>query len=102
MALAECVAALLARRDCGPLRVRMLGGAAETRLSISELDERSGASLATLSSSYLLRAMVEQLGAAIAVRADAQGSALEITVPHFQAHDDLAAAVARPAAGMMH
>ena len=102
VALAECVAALLARRDCGPLRVRMLGGAAETRLSISELDERSGASLATLSSSYLLRAMVEQLGAAIAVRADAQGSALEITVPHFQAHDDLAAAVARPAAGMMH
>ncbi len=100
VALAECVAALLARRDSGPLHIRMLGGPSETRLSISELDEKSGVSLASLSSGYLLRAMVEQLGAAIALRADATGSSLEITVPHFQA---AATAIPTPAAvGMVH
>jgi two-component sensor histidine kinase len=101
VALAECVAALLARRDCGPLRIRMQDGGSETRLSISELDQKSGASVATLSSGYLLRAMVEQLGASIALRADADGSSLEITVPHFQSANDLAGAV-RPPAAMMH
>jgi two-component sensor histidine kinase len=103
MALAECVAALLSRRDCGLLRIRMVGAPSETRLLISELDEKTGASQATLSSSYLLRAMVEQLGAAIALRADGQGSALEITVPHFATGEDAVAAQAvRPSAGMLH
>jgi len=95
VALAECVAALLARKDSGPLRIRMLGGAAETRLSICELDERSGVALASLASGYLLRAMVEQLGAAIALKADAEGSSLEITVPHFPQSE---AATAKPSA----
>ena len=99
VALAECVAALLARKDCGPLRIRMLGGATETRLAICELDETSGATLASLSSGYLLRAMVEQLGAAIALKADAQGSSLEITVPHAPPPP----VAATPAAvGMLH
>jgi len=103
MALAECVAALLSRRDCGLLRIRMVGAPSETRLLISELDEKTGASQATLSSSYLLRAMVEQLGAAIALRADGQGSALEITVPHFATGEEAVAAEAvRPAIGMLH
>ena len=103
VALAECVAALLARRDSGPLHIRMLAGPSETRLCISELDEKSGASLATLSSGYLLRAMVEQLGAAIALRADAKGSSLEITVPHFPAPAaDLARAAKASAVGMLH
>jgi len=101
MALAECVAALLSRRECGLLRIRMVGAPSETRLLISELDETTGASQATLSSSYLLRAMVEQLGATIALRADGQGSALEITVPHF-ATGSPDPAVARPAVGMLH
>lgn len=103
MALAECVAALLSRRDCGLLRIRMTGAPSETRVLISELDEKTGASQATLSSSYLLRAMVEQLGAAIALRADGQGSALEITVPHYATGEDaVAAEVLRPTAGMLH
>ena len=100
VALAECVATLLARRDCGPLRIRLQDSPSEIRLSIFELDPKSGASVATLSSSYLLRAMVEQLGAAIALHADAQGSSLEITVPHFRAASELAPA--RATAGMVH
>jgi two-component sensor histidine kinase len=99
VALAECIAALLARKDSGPLRIRMLGGPAETRLSICELDEKSGATLASLSSGYLLRAMVEQLGAAIALKADAEGSSLEITVPHFPVSE---AGAAKPSAEMLH
>jgi two-component sensor histidine kinase len=102
MALAECVAALLSRRECGLLRIRMVGGPSETRLLISEFDETTGASQATLSSSYLLRAMVEQLGAAIALRADAKGSALEITVPHFPSGEQAVAQAAHVRAGMLH
>jgi two-component sensor histidine kinase len=102
MALAECVAALLSRRECGLLRIRMTGGRSETRLLIAEFDETTGASQATLSSSYLLRAMVEQLGAAIALRADGQGSALEITVPHFPSGQEAVAEAVRARAGMLH
>jgi two-component sensor histidine kinase len=100
VALAECVAALLARKDSGPLRIRMLRAGAETRLTICELDPASGASIASVSSGYLLRAMVEQLGAAVALKADAQGSSLEITVPHFA--PPAADAAKPPAAGMLH
>jgi hypothetical protein len=46
--------------------------------------------------------MVEQLGAAIALRADGHGSALEITVPHYPSGDHPAAEAVRPAAGMLH
>lgn len=100
VALAECVAALLARKDCGPLRISMLGGAVDTRISICEIDRQTGATLASLSGGYLLRAMVEQLGAAIELKADAQGSALEITVPH--APPPALSSVQPSAAGMVH
>ena len=69
---------------------------------VAELDEKTGVSQATLSSSYLLRAMVEQLGAVIALRTDGQGSSLEITVPHFSSGERSTAEAVRPAAGMLH
>jgi two-component sensor histidine kinase len=82
VALVECISALLARKDAAPLRIRILPGAAETRVAISEIDEASGAALTSLSSGYLLRAMVEQLGAGVSLRADGHGSSLELAVPH--------------------
>ncbi len=97
VALAECVTALLCRKDAGALTIRLEGGGVATRLLVARTDAVSGAELSSLSSGYLLRAMVEQLGAAIALRTDGEGSALEISIPHARP-----AVAERQSAGMLH
>lgn len=78
VALAECLSALLDRP--GTLRLRLGSGGREAEVAISEAGEATGA-LVSVTNGYLLRAMAEQLGAAVSLRADAGGSALVLSLP---------------------
>ena len=80
VALAECLGALMDTGVAGILRVRLLAGGRQAEVAISQAEEADGA-LVTVTNGYLLRAMTEQLGAAVALRADATGSALVLSMP---------------------
>lgn len=90
VALAECLGALFDARVKGPLRIRFNARDHQVEVAISEGADGGDGALVTVSNGYLLRAMTEQLGAEVALRADAEGSALVLSMPR-------PAAVASPA-----
>jgi hypothetical protein len=85
VALAESLSALLDARPAGRLRLTVSERGDHAEVAISEVGETGGQPLVSVSHGYLLRAMAEQLGAAVALRADAAGSALVLSVPRTPA-----------------
>lgn len=83
VALAECLSALLDAGAPGPLRIRLgaLGDRTEVAISQATGAGEAGGSLVSVTNGYLLRAVTEQLGAAVALRTDAAGAALVLTMP---------------------
>ncbi|WP_165844002.1 DUF4118 domain-containing protein [Phenylobacterium kunshanense] len=81
VALAECLGALLEADVAGPLAVRFGADGRQAEVAISEAGQAAEGVLVSVSNGYLLRAMAEQLGAAVALRADAQGAALVLSIP---------------------
>lgn len=84
VALAECLSALFDVGVAGQLRIRVDARGRQAEVAISQTVEGSpeGGALVSVTNGYLLRAMTEQLGAAVALRADAAGSALVLSMPH--------------------
>jgi hypothetical protein len=93
VALAECLGALLDAKVPGRMRIRFDAKARHAEVAISGADEGAEGALVSVSNGYLLRAMTEQLGAALTLRTDAAGSALVLSMPRGGA-----AAEAGPAA----
>ena len=92
VALAECLSTLFDVNVQGTLRIRLDARGRGAEVAISQAGDGSEGALASVTNGYLLRAMTEQLGAAVALRADAAGSALVLSIPRG------AAAGERPAA----
>ena len=92
VALAECLSTLFDVNVQGTLRIRLDARGRGAEVAISQAGDGSEGVLASVTNGYLLRAMTEQLGAAVALRADAAGSALVLSIPRG------AAAGERPAA----
>ena len=53
----------------------------QAEVAISETGAATEGALVSVTNGLLLRAMAEQLGAAVALRADARGSALVLSMP---------------------
>jgi len=81
VALAECLGALFDASVAGGLRIRFGLGGRHAEVAISEAGEGGSGALVSVTNGYLLRAMTEQLGAEVALRADADGSALVLSMP---------------------
>lgn len=81
VALTECLTALLALGAASALKVRLGAGESLTEVAISEAGVEVQGALVSVTNGLLLRAMAEQLGATVALRADAQGSALVLSMP---------------------
>ncbi len=81
VALAECLGALFDTGIKGPLRIRFDARGRYAEVAISEAGEATEGALVSVTNGYLLRAMTEQLGAAVALRADSAGSALVLSIP---------------------
>jgi two-component sensor histidine kinase len=92
VALAECLGALFDAGVKGALQIRFGAQGRQAEVAISEADETGEGALVSVSNGYLLRAMTEQLGAAVALRADAQGSALVLSIPRATAAETGSAA----------
>ena len=87
VALAECLGALMDTGAAGRLRVRLDARGGQAEVAIAETGEGADGALITVTNGYLLRAMTEQLGAAVALRTDAEGSALVLSMPRAGAAD---------------
>lgn len=85
VALAECLAALFDTGVKGALRIRFDARARHAEVAISEAGDGLDSALVSVSNGYLLRAMTEQLGAAVALRADSAGAALVLSIPRAAA-----------------
>lgn len=81
VALAECLGALMDTGASGRLRIRLTGAGKQAEVAISQIGTPADSGLVTVTNGYLLRAMTEQLGAAVALRADAGGSSLVLSMP---------------------
>jgi len=81
VALAECLAALFDTGVNGNLSIRFDARGHRAEVAISEGGDDTDDALVSVTNGYLLRAMTEQLGAEVALRADAEGSALVLSMP---------------------
>lgn len=81
VALAECLGALFDAGVSGRMRLRVDARGRQAEVAIMEAGENAEGTLVSVSNGYLLRAMIEQLGAGLALRADARGSALVVSMP---------------------
>ena len=81
VALAECLGALLDTGGAGQLSLRLDASGRQAEVAISETGAAAEGALVSVTNGLLLRAMAEQLGAAVALRADAHGSALVLSMP---------------------
>lgn len=81
VALAECLDTLLTQQVGGVLRVRFNARGRQAEVAISGAGDAGDGMLVSVTNGYLLRAMTEQLGAAVALRADAEGAALVLSIP---------------------
>lgn len=81
VALAECLGALFDAGVSSPLNIRFDARDRQAEVAISQGGEGIDSVLVSVTNGYLLRAMTEQLGAAVALRADAAGSALVLSMP---------------------
>lgn len=87
VALAECLGALMDTGATGALRIRLDARDRAAEVAISEAGDAAEGALVSVTNGYLLRAMAEQLGAAVTLRADARGSALVLSLPRANAAD---------------
>ncbi len=92
VALAECLGALFDAGVSGPLAIRFGADGRQAEVAISEAGQAIEGALVSVSNGYLLQAMAEQLGAAVALRADAAGSALVLSIPRAAAAGSIPAA----------
>lgn len=93
VALAECLSTLFDVGVEGSLQIRLDAKGRQAEVAISEAgDVQGGGALVSVTNGYLLRAMTEQLGAAVALRADAAGSALVLSIPRAAAAEASSAA----------
>lgn len=92
VALAECLGALFDAGVKGGLEIRFGAEARQAEVAISEAGGSGEGALVSVSNGYLLRAMTEQLGAAVALRADGRGSALVLSIPRAGAAETSSAA----------
>lgn len=92
VALAECLGALMDTGVSGKLRICLGARERQAEIAISQADGAVDSALVSVTNGYLLRAMAEQLGAAVALRADAGGSALVLTLPRAGAAQAASAA----------
>ncbi|MBU2308509.1 MAG: DUF4118 domain-containing protein [Alphaproteobacteria bacterium] len=92
VALAECLGALFDAGVNGQLRIRFDARGRQAEVAISEADDQTDGALVSVTNGYLLRAMTEQLGAAVALRADGAGSALVLSMPRANGGPRAAAA----------
>lgn len=92
VALAECLSALFDAGVGGTLRLRLDARGRQAEVAISQGGENAEGALVSVTNGYLLRAMTEQLGAEVALRADANGSALVLSIPRGAAADTKSAA----------
>lgn len=94
VALAECLSALFDVGVAGQLRIKVDASGRQAEVAISQADggPAGGGALVSVTNGYLLRAMTEQLGAAVALRADSAGSALVLSIPRAGATGPEAAA----------
>jgi hypothetical protein len=76
----------------GALRIRLDARDRAAEVAISEVGDTAEGALVSVTNGYLLRAMAEQLGAAVTLRADARGSALVLSLPRANAADAMSAA----------
>lgn len=81
VALAECLGALMDTGAAGRLTLRLDARDHAAEVAISETGEVADGALVSVTNGYLLRAMAEQLGAAVSLRADSRGSALVLSMP---------------------
>ena len=82
VALAECLAWILRHQPVGTIRVDLRSDAERVRVWISLAGELGEAPNVRAPAAFIFQAMVEQLGAALSVRADGpDGAGLELTVP---------------------
>jgi hypothetical protein len=81
VALAECLGALFDTEVTSTLRIRFDARGRRAEVAISETGEGGDGALVSVTTGYLRPAMTHQLGAEVAVRADAQGSALVLSMP---------------------
>lgn len=81
VALAECLGALFDTGVKEPLKIRFDVQGRRAEVAITETGQGVDGALVSVTSGYLLRAMTEQLGAVVALRADAGGSALVLSMP---------------------
>ena len=88
VALAECLGALFDAGVQGRMRIRFDARGRQAEVAISEAGEGADGALVSVSNGYLLRAMTEQLGAALTLRTDAGGSALVLSMPRGAAAAD--------------
>lgn len=82
VALVEAVTGLLERNKKVQISIVMTAEQDETRVTVRPSNDVEGL-LEAATSSYLLRAMVEQLGARMRFQHDRAGPALELGVPHI-------------------
>lgn len=92
VALAECLSTLFEVGAEGVLSIRLDTRGGHAEVSIAQSGDAAGGALVSVTNGYLLRAMTEQLGAAVALRADAAGSALVLSIPRGAAAETNSAA----------
>jgi hypothetical protein len=88
VALAECLGTLFDIGVTGSLLVRLGAAGRRAEVAISESVSEAESALVSVANGYLLRAMTEQLGAQVSLRADARGAALVLSVPGAKAAAD--------------
>ncbi|MCR5878551.1 DUF4118 domain-containing protein [Phenylobacterium sp. J367] len=77
-ALLECLDSLLNGHPDGPIIVRLASDAAGRRVEVVVTDPRAARQLGSLAEGYLLRAVVEQLGAALRFRREGRAGVAEL------------------------
>lgn len=92
VALAECLSTLFDVGVEDVLRIRLDAKGRRAEVAIFQSGGTSDGALVSVTNGYLLRAMTEQLGAAVALRADAAGSALVLSIPRAAAAESSSAA----------
>jgi two-component sensor histidine kinase len=98
-ALLECLDSLLNGHPAGAITVRLAQDARGRRVELAVAEARAAQQLGSLADGYLLRAVVEQLGADLRFRRDGRGGVVELA---FEPAARPLAAAAAPAEQTLH
>jgi two-component sensor histidine kinase len=77
-ALLECLESLLNTHPEGAIAVRLVADGRGRRIELAVADGQAARQLGALAEAYLLRAVVEQLGAALHLRREGRGAVVEL------------------------